>query len=131
MKFSPASVALAALAIVPSIIRAIDPITIKVTLGLLGTKANFQGTKFFYPNGTEFYIVGVAYQPAIGNGTNEDSTGGFVDPLGDPQGCSRDIPLLAALGVNVIRTYAIDTSQDHSQCIEAFANAGWFLVPRV
>jgi 1,3-beta-glucanosyltransferase GAS1 len=124
MKFSPASVALTLLTIVPFIVRAIDPITIKVTSELPVTAANFQGTKFFYPNGTEFYIVGVAYQPAIGNGTDADTTGGFVDPLGDPDGCSRDIPLLAALGVNVIRTYAINTSLDHSECIQAFANAG-------
>ena len=85
---------------------------------------NFKGTKFFYENGTEFYIVGVAYQPAIGNGTNEDSTGGFVDPLGDAAGCNRDIPLLQKLGTNVIRTYAIDTSLDHTACIQAFSNAG-------
>ena len=68
--------------------------------------------------------MGVAYQPAIGNGTNQDSTGGFVDPLGDTSGCTRDIPLLQALQVNVIRTYAIDTTLDHSGCINAFADAG-------
>jgi len=83
-----------------------------------------QGTKFFYPNGTQFYVQGVAYQPAIGNGTNQDSTGGFVDPLGDTAGCERDIPYLQALNVNLIRTYAIDTTLDHSGCIEAFGNAG-------
>lgn len=85
---------------------------------------DFKGTKFFYANGTEFYVVGVAYQPAIGNGTNEDSKGGFVDPLGDVAGCNRDIPLLQSLGTNVIRTYAIDTSLDHSGCIQAFSDAG-------
>jgi len=31
---------------------------------------------------------------------------------------------MQALGINVIRTYAIDTSKDHSACITAFANAG-------
>ena len=85
---------------------------------------DFRGTKFFYKNGTEFYVVGIAYQPAIGNGTNEDSTGGFVDPLGNLAGCKRDIPLLQKLGANVIRTYAIDTTLDHSGCIQAFSDAG-------
>jgi hypothetical protein len=68
----------------------------------------------------------VAYQPAIGNGTNEDSAGGFIDPLADTVGCKRDIPLLQKLKINVIRTYAIDTTKDHNGCIQAFADAGKF-----
>ena len=82
-----------------------------------------QGTKFFYENGTQFFIVGVAYQPDV----NATSTASFVDPLADAQGCERDIPLMQALGVNVIRVYAIDTSQDHSACMNAFADAGMTL----
>jgi 1,3-beta-glucanosyltransferase GAS1 len=69
-------------------------------------------------------MKGVAYQPSIGNSTNQDSTGSFVDPLSDPAGCTRDVPYLQALNANVVRVYAVDTTQDHSECMNTFAEAG-------
>jgi 1,3-beta-glucanosyltransferase GAS1 len=43
-------------------------------------------------------------------------------------GCNRDIPLLRALNINVVRTYAVDTTRDHTGCIQAFANAGIYII---
>lgn len=86
-----------------------------------------QGTKFFYKNGTQFFLKGVAYQQDTGAaGTTTGST--FIDPLSDSTLCKRDIPLLAALDTNVIRTYAIDPTADHSVCMNLLAEAGIYVV---
>jgi hypothetical protein len=89
---------------------------------------NGQGSHFFYENGTEFFIRGVAYQQDVGtNGTTSES-GSFTDPLADEAGCKRDIPLLEALGTNVIRVYAINSSLDHSVCMGLLDDAGIYLI---
>lgn len=94
-----------------------DPIVIK-------------GNKFFFStNGTQFYIRGVAYQPDVTslNATTSGATS-FTDPLADASGCARDIPLLQSLGTNLIRTYAIDTTKDHSQCMQMLQDAGIYVI---
>lgn len=73
------------------------------------------GNKFFYENGTQFFIKGVAYQL-----TSDD-------PLLDSAQCARDAALMQELGANTIRVYHVDASSDHSDCMTAFANAGIYL----
>lgn len=85
-----------------------------------------KGSKFFYAtNGTQFYIKGVAYQADV---TNQTGTAKFTDPLTDSKACARDIPLMQALGLNTIRVYAIDTTGDHSGCMNMLNAAGMYVV---
>lgn len=90
-----------------------------------------KGSKFFYSNnGTQFFIKGVAYQSGIGEaGTgSESTTTDYVDPLADVTSCQRDIPYLQKLGANTIRTYAIDPTADHSQCMALLDAAGIYVI---
>lgn len=74
------------------------------------------GNRFFYENGSQFFIKGVAYQL-----TSED-------PLLDKDQCSRDASLMQQLGANAIRVYHVDASSDHSDCMAVFADAGIYLL---
>ncbi|KAI1396842.1 carbohydrate-binding module family 43 protein [Hypoxylon fuscum] len=96
---------------------AVDPIIMK-------------GTKFFTKGGEQFFIKGVAYQQEAGGGPggSTDSKNKFVDPLSDASICTRDVPLLEKLGVNTIRTYAIDPKADHSECMQMLDKAGIYVV---
>lgn len=83
------------------------------------------GNKFFYSNnGSQFLMKGVAYQQDTAN----SSSSSFVDPLGDVSTCSRDIPYLEELQTNVIRVYALNTSLDHTECMELLAEAGIYVI---
>lgn len=83
------------------------------------------GNKFYYSNnGSRFLMKGVAYQANPQN----TSTSGFVDPLGDPKTCKRDIPLLQQLETNVIRVYALNTSLDHTECMQMLDDAGIYVI---
>ncbi|KAI9643474.1 1 3-beta-glucanosyltransferase gel4 [Ciborinia camelliae] len=85
-----------------------------------------KGSHFFYENGTEFFIRGVAYQQDVNANSTSGST--FTDPLADEAGCKRDIPILQELGTNVIRVYAINASLDHSYCMGLLNDAGIYLI---
>ena len=77
------------------------------------------------------FIKGVAYQQDIaGNGSTATTSGtnSYTDPLANATACARDIPYLLQLQTNTIRTYAIDPTQDHSACMNAFANAGIYVI---
>ncbi|KAG5981706.1 hypothetical protein E4U55_002631 [Claviceps digitariae] len=92
-----------------------------------------KGSKFFYKNGTQFFMKGVAYQREVGatGGTiGERAVGAknYVDPLADEKACMRDIPLLKELGTNVIRTYAVDPTADHDACMKLLNDAGIYIV---
>lgn len=109
------NVALAASMLLARASADLDPIVMK-------------GTKFFWENGTQFFIKGVAYQQdsaAAGSSTGSSS---YTDPLSDEDACTRDVPLLEALGTNVIRTYAIDPTADHSACMSLLQDAGIYVI---
>ncbi|KAH8819574.1 Glucanosyltransferase-domain-containing protein [Xylogone sp. PMI_703] len=86
-----------------------------------------QGSHFFFENGTQFFIRGVAYQRDASQYAIP-STSTFVDPLADIAGCRRDIPILRELGINTIRVYAINASLDHSECMKMLQDAGIYLI---
>jgi hypothetical protein len=62
-----------------------------------------------------------------GNGTSSLDNH-YTDPLTDPAGCRRDIPLLQQLQTNTIRVYAINPDQDHSQCMQMLQDAGIYVL---
>ncbi|RDW73792.1 putative glycophospholipid-anchored surface glycoprotein GAS1 [Coleophoma crateriformis] len=109
--FAPiAAAALSGALFASSVTATVQPIVIK-------------GSHFFYENGTEFFLRGVAYQPAVASG----STASFTDPLADEVGCTRDVPLMKELGTNVIRVYAINASLDHSACMQLLQDNGIYV----
>ncbi len=87
-----------------------------------------QGTKFFYENGTQFYMKGVAYQQEVGAAGASTGATTYTDPLADETACKRDVPLLKALRTNTIRTYAIDPTKDHSACMKLLDDAGIYVI---
>lgn len=94
---------------------AVEPIVVK-------------GTKFYYENGTQFFFKGIAYQQGVGAGGAADTSTTYSDPLANETLCKRDIPYLQELGTNVIRTYTIDPTADHSGCMELLQDAGIYVI---
>jgi len=87
-----------------------------------------KGSKFFYENGTQFYIKGVAYQQHTGAAGKGATDTKYADPLADAVRCKQDVPLLQELGTNVIRTYAIDPTADHTECMGLLEEAGIYVI---
>lgn len=90
-----------------------------------------KGQALFYENGTQFFIKGVAYQmdtSASEAAKRSDSDADYIDPLADATRCARDVPILAAAGTNVIRTYALDPTADHDECMTLLADAGIYVI---
>lgn len=87
-----------------------------------------KGSKFFYENGTQFFMKGIAYQedPSGAGGENED--GKYIDPLANETKCKRDVPILAKAGTNTIRVYAIDPTKDHDACMKLLTDAGIYVI---
>lgn len=83
------------------------------------------GNKFFFANGSQFYIRGIAYQQDTANTTEGES---FNDPLADASACERDIPYLKAVDTNTIRVYALNSTLDHSDCMNQLADAGIYVI---
>ena len=89
------------------------------------------GSKFFFSNGTQYYIKGeheamharpIAY---IAAGVAYQLTD--LDPLVDGNQCSLDAKLMAELGANTIRVYHVDPTGNHDDCMKAFADVGIYL----
>ena len=89
---------------------------------------SIKGTKFFYENGTQFFMKGVAYQEDVAGAGGETTADTFLDPLADEEKCKRDVPLLAEAGTNTIRTYAIRPDADHSACMKMLDDAGIYVI---
>ncbi|KAG5417866.1 gel1 [Candida metapsilosis] len=70
--------------------------------------------------GKRFYIRGIDYQPG---GSSE-----LEDPLADEDICGRDIPYFQQLGVNTVRVYSVDNTQNHDACMNKLAEAGIYVV---
>lgn len=83
-----------------------------------------KGTKFFYSNGTQFFIKGVAYQPPVREGEHRH----YLDPLADPKSCDRDLPFFLELGINTLRIYTVDVKLDHTYCMNLFAKNGIYVL---
>lgn len=80
-----------------------------------------KGNAFFNSeSGERFYIRGVDYQP--GGSSN------LTDPLADASVCDRDVPVLKDLGINTVRVYTVDNSQDHSHCMKLLQENGIYLI---
>jgi hypothetical protein len=90
------------------------------------------GKYLYSANGTRFMIKGIAYQEqgvvvaAATNAFGEPST--FIDPLANGTACARDIPYLQQLGVNTIRVYSVDSTQNHDACMQALSSAGIYTI---
>ncbi|ODQ67059.1 hypothetical protein NADFUDRAFT_81674 [Nadsonia fulvescens var. elongata DSM 6958] len=84
------------------------------------------GNKFYYSNnGTQFYLKGIAYQADTAVAGSGQS---FVDPLGDIDTCKRDLPYLKSLNTNTLRVYAINTTLDHDDCMNLFAENDIYVI---
>lgn len=80
-----------------------------------------KGNAFFNSEtGDRFYMRGLDYQP--GGSSN------LTDPIADPATCERDIEYFKDLGINTIRIYSIDNTEDHSECMEKLADAGIYVI---
>jgi hypothetical protein len=73
----------------------------------------------FFAGDKRFYVRGVAYQP----GGAADA----ADPLLDLEGLARDVENFKDLGINVIRVYTIDNSQNHDEAMKMLDEAGIYL----
>ncbi|KAI5949687.1 hypothetical protein CANMA_005494 [Candida margitis] len=86
----------------------------------------------FYNSGTneQFFIKGIAYQKSREEGEVFDTTTetNYIDPLANPFTCLRDLDFLKELGVNVVRIYQINPNANHDVCMDAFAEAGIYIL---
>lgn len=74
----------------------------------------------FFKGDERFYIRGVDYQPG---GSSK-----LTDPIANADSCKRDIEKFKDLGLNTVRVYSVDNSQNHDECMKALADAGIYLV---
>jgi hypothetical protein len=75
--------------------------------------------------GTPFNVRGVDYQPApIGDNPAQSPPYGDYYTANYSALWARDLPLLRAMGANVIRIYGWDASADHSAFLDACHNGG-------
>ncbi|GJE87723.1 glycoside hydrolase family 72 protein [Phanerochaete sordida] len=106
---------------------------VALTTGVVAVSTVTRTGRYLYnADGSRFYIKGVAYQPQ-GSVTASSSNpfgepDSFTDPLADSTGCTRDLPFLQQLGVNVIRAYSVDSTLNHDSCMSALSGAGIYTI---
>jgi hypothetical protein len=86
-----------------------------------------QGSRFFYPNGTQFFIKAIAYSNDARSAPGSSS---FIDTISDELSCTRDIPYLQRLGINVLDVRDVDNKTDHSSCMSLLQSAGIYVLVR-
>lgn len=87
------------------------------------------GSRFFDSlSGDQFYVKGIAYQQQPSQNSPSTPETPYVDSLAFPETCLRDLVHLRDLGVNVVRVYQVDPHADHTECLEAFADAGIYVL---
>ena len=74
--------------------------------------------------GSRFVVLGVDYQPG-GQGAYGTGSG---DPLSDAKICLRDAALMQQLGVNTIRSYNVDPTLNHDECVSIFNSVGIYMI---
>ncbi|KAK7186372.1 1,3-beta-glucanosyltransferase [Paraphaeosphaeria sporulosa] len=82
-----------------------------------------KGSHFFYRTVLPFLYEPFGYELSNFNPP--------PDPLGSGILCRRDIPYLSGFNINVIVVAYIDRDKDHSECVNALADAGIYVVPQV
>jgi hypothetical protein len=114
---------------------AIDPIIVKVRLNSIpvafpvrSNTASQQGSKFFYENGTQFFMKGIAYQKDPYGLGGESKGGSYSDPLSEEANCKRDVPIMLEAGTNTIRAYSVNPDKDHDACMRLLQEAGIYVI---
>ncbi|PIA89529.1 1,3-beta-glucanosyltransferase gel2 [Cercospora beticola] len=103
---------LAGLSALATLAAAVDPVEVQ--------QQQFVITK----TGERFMIVGVDYQPG-----GQDAYGtGRGDPLSNATVCLRDAALMQSLGINTIRSYNVDPTENHDECVSIFNSVGIYLL---
>lgn len=95
-----------------------------------GTAIEIHGNKFFTQTGDQFFIKGIAYQPARKDGEIYDNVleALYLDAMANTTTCLRDLEMFKQLGVNVIRAYQFLPSANHDICMEAYAKEGIYIL---
>lgn len=78
-----------------------------------------EGNAFWTSNGDRFYVRGVAYQPG--------GASGAADPMLDMDTFKIDVENFKELGVNTIRIYHVDNSENHDEAMKLLDDAGIYL----
>ncbi|KAH0019476.1 glycoside hydrolase family 72 protein, partial [Aureobasidium melanogenum] len=76
-------------------------------------------------SGDRFVVIGVDYQPG---GQGAISADNDRDVLSDAEACTRDAALMQSLGVNTIRSYNVDPTLNHDECMSIFNGVGIYVI---
>lgn len=72
-----------------------------------------------------FMIIGIDYQPG---GQGAYGASNSQDPLSNGTTCLRDAALMQNLGVNTIRSYNVDPTLNHDECMSIFNSVGIYVI---
>lgn len=102
------------------LVQAISPISIA-------------GSKFFDANGNQFFIKGSSWSLGFTYAHSQLRVGIAYqlvenDPLANGQQCQLDALALKQLGANTIRVYHVRATADHTDCMNAFAENGIYVL---